>query len=110
MESITLGEAERYQTEDIASAERQCRSRLPLAFDALDDARKAVLIDMCFNLGINGLLGFKNALAAIAAGKYTTAAANMTASKWAGQVKGRAARLRDMMIHGAWPDDIPKAA
>jgi len=108
--SITLEQAERYLDQDMASAERQCRSRLPLAFDALDDARKAVLIDMCFNLGINGLLGFKNTLAAIAAGKYTSAGANMMSSKWATQVKGRASRLSRMMACGTWPDDMPKAA
>jgi len=110
MESITLGEAEMLLDADIATAEQQCRSRLPLDFEALDDVRKAVLIDMCFNLGINGLLGFKNTLTAIAAKRYTTAAANMTASKWAIQVKGRAYRLGQMMAYGTWPNDIPKAA
>jgi lysozyme len=106
---ITLEQAERYLDQDIASAEAGCRKQFPF-FNALDDVRKAVLIDMCFNLGLNGLAGFKSTLAAIEEKNFARAGANMMSSKWAGQVKGRASRLSHMMAYGKWPDDMPKAA
>ena len=59
-----------------------------------------MLADMCFNLGINRLLGFKNTLAAIKAGDYEAAADGMLASMWAKQVGKRAHRLIKMMREG----------
>jgi lysozyme len=105
-ESITLAQAERYLDADMASAETQCRARIPF-FSYLDEVRQAVLIDMCFNLGINGLLAFKKTLADIERGNYSFAAANMLDSKWATQVKYRAKRLANMMSNGKWATDIP---
>jgi lysozyme len=69
--SITLEQAERYLDQDIATAEAGCRQRFPF-FNALDEVRQAVLIDMCFNLGLNGLAGFKNTLAEVESGNYTS--------------------------------------
>lgn len=67
---------------------------------SLDDVRQRVLLNMAFNLGINGLLGFKNTLTYVKSGDYTKAASNMLLSKWATQVKGRATRLSEMMRTG----------
>lgn len=67
---------------------------------ALDAVRRRVLIDMAFNLGVAGLLKFKNTLAAVKAGNYEAAAQGMLASLWAKQVKGRATRLAQMMRTG----------
>jgi|WetSurMetagenome_2_1015567.scaffolds.fasta_scaffold286359_2 lysozyme len=66
----------------------------------LSNNRKLVLIDMCFNLGIAGLLGFKNTLKAIEEGRYEDAAIGMGQSKWATQVGTRATRLINMMRKG----------
>ncbi|XDZ50189.1 glycoside hydrolase family protein [Neisseriaceae bacterium CLB008] len=66
----------------------------------LDDVRQRVLLNMAFNLGVNGLLSFKNTLAYVKSGDYTKAASNMLLSKWATQVKGRATRLSEMMRTG----------
>ena len=63
----------------------------------LDEVRQRVILNMAFNMGINSLLGFKNTLAAIQAGRYNDAADGMLASKWATQVGARATRLADMM-------------
>lgn len=68
----------------------------------LDDARKGVLINMAFNLGTQGLLGFKNTLKMIEEGRYEEAATAMLQSKWANQVKGRATRLAEQMRTGKW--------
>ena len=71
-------------------------------FSALDDARRGVLINMAFQLGTAGLLGFKSTLALAAAGKYAEAAEQMLKSKWAAQTPARAKRLAEQMKTGEW--------
>jgi lysozyme len=66
----------------------------------MNDVRQRVLANMCFNLGITKLLGFRNTLVYMRQGKYSQAADGMLASAWASQVKGRATRLADMMRKG----------
>ena len=63
-------------------------------------ARQRVLVNMAFNLGVAGLLGFKNTLSAVQRGHYEQAASGMMASKWAQQVGARADRLAVMMRTG----------
>jgi lysozyme len=63
----------------------------------LDDARQEVLADMCFNLGLAGLLKFKKFLQALEFCDYRTAAAEMLDSAWAVQVGGRATELANIM-------------
>ena len=65
-------------------------------FGGLSDARQRVLANMCFNLGIARLRGFKKMLAAMQAGDVETAAKEMLDSTWAKQVGARATRLADM--------------
>ena len=67
---------------------------------SLSDARRRVLVNMRFNLGMAGLLGFKNTLKFIETGEYKRAADNMLLSKWAKQVGQRANRLAKMMENG----------
>ena len=62
--------------------------------------RQRVIANMTFNLGIPRLAGFKNTLAAMEQGRYTSAAAGMMASLWAKQVGKRAERLAEMMVNG----------
>ena len=69
----------------------------------LDEVRRMVLLDMAFNLGVEGLLGFKNTLQLVRDAKYRAAAQAMLRSKWAGQVGQRAVRLSRMMEEGTWP-------
>ena len=69
-------------------------------FDQLDDVRAKVVIDMRFNLGAGGFRQFKKMIAALAAGDYTAAAAEMVDSKWYHQVGTRACRLVEMMRTG----------
>jgi len=71
--------------------------------ERLDDVRQAVLLDMAFNLGVPGLLKFKNTLRYVERGDYKLASSGMLASLWARQVKSRANRLSRMMETGEWP-------
>lgn len=72
----------------------------------LDDVRQRVLLDMAFNMGIGGLLTFKNTLATIKAGDYEKAAGMMLESRWAEQVGQRADRLSRMMFTGKDPREL----
>lgn len=84
---------------DIAKVLAQLDRSLPW-WRKLDPVRQRVLVNMAFNMGMTGLLTFKNTLAAVQSGSYTAAAAGMLASKWATQVGARAERLADMMRTG----------
>lgn len=68
----------------------------------LDDARQGVLLNMAFQMGVDGLLAFKNTLALVEAGRYDAAAAGMMNSKWATQTPARAKRLAQQMRTGVW--------
>lgn len=72
-------------------------------WDELSDVRQAVLIDMCFNLGYEGLLKFRKMHTALSLGDFEDAAVEMIDSKWARQVGIRADRLRAMMETDTWP-------
>ena len=69
-------------------------------FDELSPVRQMVLVDMCFNLGMGGLLKFKRFLGAVSRHEYEAAAQEMLASKWAKQVGQRALRLATMLESG----------
>jgi len=87
---------------DIAAATGALEHALPWVV-SLDPVRRDVLINMAFNMGVGKLLGFKNTLAFIQAGKWDEAADGMLNSLWAKQVKGRAVTLSDMMRTGCYP-------
>ena len=84
---------------DIKGAEGDLDRRLPW-WRQMSDARQNVLANMCFNLGIDRLLGFVNTLTLMKAGRYDAAAAEMLDSKWAKQVGDRAVRLAATMRKG----------
>lgn len=71
-------------------------------FKRLDDARQAVLVNMAFQMGTAGLLGFSTTLDLVRKGQYAEAAAQMLKSKWAQQTPARAKRLAEQMKTGEW--------
>jgi lysozyme len=80
---------------------RQLADRLPY-FSALDPIRQAVLVNMSYNLGFDGLEKFPLMLSAIAKGKWAEASDEMLGSLWARQVGDRAKRLALQMRSGIW--------
>ncbi|MDD3893143.1 MAG: glycoside hydrolase family protein [Bacteroidales bacterium] len=97
---ISQKEAYALLDSDIRNCEQQLLDEIPVIYSALDEVRQSVLLNMCFNLGLKGLLGFNNTLAFIAAGDWERAANGMLASKWAKQVGFRAIELSEMMRKG----------
>jgi lysozyme len=84
---------------DINKAFAGLTSALPWVL-TLSDVRQRALTNMCFNLGLKGLLGFATTLGLIKEGKYTEASESMLKSKWATQVGARAKRLSLMIKEG----------
>lgn len=66
----------------------------------LDEPSQRVIVNMAFNLGVEGLLNFKKFMDALKDGDRNRAASEMLDSKWAEQVGARATRLATI-IRGA---------
>ena len=81
---------------DLADVLMDCKALFEDWYD-LPGEVKAILINMCFNLGRTRLSKFKKTIAAIEAGDYETAAVEMRDSKWYRQVTKRAERLATRM-------------
>ncbi|MBI9113218.1 hypothetical protein [Maridesulfovibrio ferrireducens] len=69
-------------------------------FERLNEVRKAVVINMAFNLGVLGFGAFRKTIALIESGQYEEASREMLRSKWAIQVGYRARELAEMMRSG----------
>jgi lysozyme len=69
-------------------------------FTELNEARQIALIDMCFNLGVQGFLNFKEMINALNAHDYDRAADEMVKSKWHDQVGERATCLENIIRTG----------
>ncbi len=90
-----------------AKADAQLRADLKAAIGQIDqflpwwrtlcDSRRYVLLNMTFELGVRGVLGFGHTLESIRSRDYATAARLMLASKWAAQAPRRARRLARIM-------------
>jgi len=93
---VSTREAMYLLDEDIVYFSSKLNSYLP-CFADLSENRKIALIDMCFNLGVQGLLNFHKMLEYLAAKDYEKAAQEMLHSKWAQQVKERAQCLADII-------------
>lgn len=98
---ITEEEALLMLENDIVYFEEQLRRKLP-NFRSITPCRQAVLVNMAFNLGVKGLLQFKNMLAALINEDFTEAAAQLLNSRYAEQVGRRAHELADQLQTGEW--------
>lgn len=86
---------------DCVLAEKQCANKFPW-FGGLNEPRKAVLVGLVFQLGINRLVNFRLTLAAIAAQRWSQAASEMLNSDWHKQTPTRAEKLAKQIESGTW--------
>lgn len=98
---ITAEESAYLLANDITRMTREVVTKLPWS-EHLDEARFGVLVAMSFQLGIDGLLAFKNTLALVQGGNYGKAAMNMLLSKWHDQTPARCERMAKQMDTGVW--------
>jgi lysozyme len=68
-----------------------------------DNVRKAALLNMAFNLGVDKLLTFPIFLGQMAHGDYEGAAKNLEGTRWHVQVGPRADRIIALIRTGKWP-------
>lgn len=97
---ITIAEAEYMLETDMHIAMVDAESLAGTTWLRLSPTRRAVLIDMAFNLGRWGLSEFKRFWAALERGDFDSAAKEMINSRWAFQVGERALTLAEKMRHG----------
>lgn len=86
---------------DWTKFEAACLERCPW-MNQLDEVRRFVFIAMSFQMGVLGLMGFINTLAAARDGHYAHAAELMRQSLWAHQTPGRAAAMSHQLETGEW--------
>lgn len=96
---ITEAEAFFLLENDIGIVVEELRGALPF-FDALDETRQVVLVDMAVNVGVPRLKGFVKFIAALEIANWSVAATEMLDSQWARQVGHRAIELSEMMRSG----------
>lgn len=97
--SISIDTSYFILNEDIEAKCRDLNNYLPW-YKNLDDVRQRVMIELCFNLGIQGLLGFHRTLDCIEHGNYEEAAIHLLGSKAAKQTGNRYEELADMLMQG----------
>ena len=95
---ISASEAEEMLLTDMCEVEERLFGEG--LFSGLNDARKAVLINMGYQLGVSGLFKFKRMIAALDRKEYELAAKEMLNSRWAMQTPNRAKELSDQMLTG----------
>ena len=66
-------------------------------FHDLNATQQQALVNMAFQLGVNGLLSFKNTLGLMRSGRYAEAHAEALKSRWAKQTPNRAAEVAAML-------------
>lgn len=91
---ITADESRRLVENRVAEIMRQLDTRLPF-YRNLPNTAQDVLIEMAYQMGVTGLLKFKNTLTALEQGRYRNASAEMLDSLWASQTPKRAKALSD---------------
>jgi lysozyme len=98
---ISEAEAMVLLANDVQEATKSLQQAFPWT-TALDDVRFGALANMCFNLGVGGLSGFRLFLAAMQQGNWEEAKTEMLDSAWAEQVGARAQRLALQIETGIW--------
>lgn len=96
---ITSDEASFLRQADILKAKSSCSSSFSW-FDKMVDERKAVVVSMVFNLGVDGFKQFKEMISALSKQDYVRATSEMLHSDWASQVPARAQQLSRIMLTG----------
>ncbi len=95
---ITLAKAEQIFDEDFRTHYNEAK-RIP-GFEKLDPVRQGALIDMVFNMGLKGVLNFKNTLSSLTSGDYKGAYKGILGSKYFSQVGLRGRRIAAMLATG----------
>lgn len=98
---ITKNAAMMLLRNDILRCQAELKAKVPF-FHKLDEERQYALLDLCFQLGIRGLLKFSRMLNAMRVGYWGSAAAECLNSQYAKQTPARAKRIAKLIKEGRW--------
>lgn len=87
--------AEKWALDELIDCEVKLNQNI--IYQKLTEVRKAVLLDMCFNIGYAGLMKFKKMWFALGNRDYAEASRQMKDSKWYTDVGTRAKRNVEIM-------------
>ena len=96
---ITKDEALYLLNNDIERCKQELRNNISF-YAILSDNIKIVLIDLCFNMGITKLLGFKNMILHLRDREWLLASEDLLDSNYTEQVGNRAIELSEMIKNG----------
>lgn len=99
-QSITEAESVKLFEHDLSNVMHALDHHLDWWTTVAPFARRYVMISLCFNLGINGLLEFTHTLGSIKSGKYADAATHLKDSLWCRQVGNRCPKLCRILSTG----------
>ena len=88
--SVSKEVAEKWALKELNECEYKLSQNI--IYQKQTEVRKAVLLDMCFNIGYSGLMKFKKMWFALGDRDYTTASREMKDSSWYVQVGTRGKR------------------
>jgi len=98
---ISIGEANYLLVSDILGAQADAGKAFPW-YQGLSDERKAVILSMLFQLGLEGVKGFHEFLLAVEHQNWSRAAEEMKDSLWAKETPSRVERLAEQMLTGVY--------
>ena len=93
--SVSEDVAERWAIKELYECEEKLKSNI--IYQKQSDVRKAVLLDMCFNIGYTGLMKFKKMWFALGERDYPQASREMKDSSYYVQVGTRGKRNVEIM-------------
>ena len=96
---ISYAAAMQILEDDILQAMGQLNGRIPW-WVSLNETRQRALMNLCFQLGINGLMGFKQMLAALQDSDWQRAHDELINSKLNSQAPNRTGRTAQMLLTG----------
>jgi lysozyme len=102
-DKITKKESRDLLKHDIAECLEGIDKKMPF-FNSLEEKYKIVLINMVFNIGIYGVLEFKNTIAAMKRNDVASVVKGLKNSKYYKQVGNRSARMVDI-VEGKIPEE-----
>ena len=93
--SVSEEVAEKWAIKELYECEEKLKSNI--IYQKQSDIRKAVLLDMCFNIGYGGLMKFKKMWVALGNREFTQASKEMKDSSYYVQVGTRGKRNVEIM-------------
>lgn len=99
--TITQDQAEKWLTQDLATAYAQAQELVEWA--SLDtDARQNAVVELVFNMGVNKWRAFVRARMAMVQKGWVVAHDELLNSLWAKQVHGRSTRIATYILTGSF--------